>query len=85
MSDIVTRKLQGRICTVTPDGRFGVIKLNNAYDGFRLAVINHGTKGRCLLMDNLGGKLQRGAQVTITESQPASSGEALIALNVETR
>jgi hypothetical protein len=53
---------QGRISTVTPDGRSGVVVLDRAVQGNNYAVISPKTNGRIGLMNGRG-SLHAGAKV----------------------
>jgi hypothetical protein len=73
-----TLHFSGTITTVTPDGRAGVVSMDSAVGGTKLAVISANTEGRVALM-NGHGALSIGTKVS---GDAIKGGDALIAVNV---
>jgi hypothetical protein len=69
---------QGRISTVTPDGRSGIVTLDREISGASYAVISPKTAGRISLM-NGHGSLSTGTRV---EGDAIKGADALKAINV---
>ena len=76
-----THSFTGTIRAVTPDGRCGVVALEQPVDGKEYAVIAPETEGRIGLMNGQGA-LPQGDRVCGTAAHATQGHEALRALSV---